>query len=89
MQMTPLMNIEEVAKLLKVSRRTMESLISKRRAPPHLLVGTQRRWRRADVQDWIAACELQGQSNDLLGATDEGLPSAPASSTTDPQGPDA
>jgi len=87
--MTPLMNIEEVAKLLQVSRRTMESLISKRRAPPHLLVGTQRRWRRADVQDWIAACELQGKSNDLRGTIDQGLPTKAAPTTTDPQSPGA
>ena len=87
--MTPLMNIEEVPKLLKVSRRTMESLISKRRAPPHLLVGTQRRWRRADVQNWIAACELQGQGNDLLGATDKGLTTTSAPKKEDPQSPGA
>ena len=41
--------------MLGVSRRTFESIVAKKKAPIFILVGRQRRWRQADVQNWIAA----------------------------------
>lgn len=47
------MSATEVARVLKVSKRTLETLIKNREAPPYLLVGTQRRWRPRDVEQWV------------------------------------
>ena len=48
-----LLSAPDVAQMLGVSRRTFESIVAKRMAPVFILVGRQRRWRRADVNDWI------------------------------------
>lgn len=48
-----LLNADEVTRMLRVSRRTLESIISRDDGPRFLLVGRQRRWRNSDVQSWI------------------------------------
>lgn len=53
--MDTLLNAEEVREVLQVSRRTFESMVAKRSAPVFILVGRQRRWRRSDVEEWIAS----------------------------------
>ena len=51
--MDQLLNVEEVTRLLRVSRRTLESIISREEGPRFLMVGRQRRWRTSDVESWI------------------------------------
>lgn len=53
--MNALLNVNEVAALLRVSRRTLETLLAANDAPGFFTVGRQRRWRHADVQFWISA----------------------------------
>ena len=47
-----LMTIEELAKLLKVSTRTIRRVI-KRRELPVIRIGRQFRFRRQDIDDWL------------------------------------
>ena len=49
----PLMNAAEVTQAIKVSRRTFENMMSRKQGPPFLMIGRQRRWRPADVNQWI------------------------------------
>lgn len=49
----PLLSGAQVSRLLGISRRTLESLIRRSDAPPHLLIGYQRRWRAADIARWL------------------------------------
>jgi excisionase family DNA binding protein len=49
-----LLTIHELAQVLKVSVRTVESLIRANRAPPFIRVGRARRWRTGDVDAWLA-----------------------------------
>ena len=51
--MDPLLSADEVRAMLRVSRRTFESIVARNEAPPHLLIGRQRRWRQGDVTGWI------------------------------------
>lgn len=49
-----LLTTEEVARLLRVSTRTLEKLIKSGTAPPHFRIGRQRRWSKHEVADWLA-----------------------------------
>lgn len=52
--METLLTADEVRDVLRVSRRTFESMVAKRKVPLFILVGRQRRWRRTDVEAWIS-----------------------------------
>ena len=49
-----LLTVRELAQTLKVSPRTVESLIKLKRAPPFVRIGRARRWRIQDVNAWLA-----------------------------------
>lgn len=51
--MEPLLNADEVAKLLKISKRTLESMIARGDGPPLITIGRQRRWRLCDLEEWL------------------------------------
>lgn len=50
-----LLNIEDVARLLKVSVRSVCRLRSAGHLPPAIEVLGSIRWRRADIEGWVAA----------------------------------
>jgi len=50
-----LINAAEVAALLSISKRTLWRLVSREALPPPLRLGGTVRWRRAEVEAWIAA----------------------------------
>lgn len=50
----PLLTVQELAQVLKVSSRTVELLIRLNRAPPFIRVGRARRWRSEDIDAWLA-----------------------------------
>jgi len=50
-----LLTTDEVARLLRVSLRTLEKLIKRGEAPPHFRIGRQRRWGSRQVADWLAS----------------------------------
>lgn len=52
--MDPLLTAPEVAKLLKITVRTLENMVARNAAPPMLRVGRQRRWRKVDIEEWLA-----------------------------------
>lgn len=60
--LTPLWDAKALADYLQVSRRTMETMIARGDAPPHLRIGRQRRWRQEDVQSWVDACATAKRS---------------------------
>ena len=49
-----LINIDEVATILGVSRRTIYRMSSTGELPPRLRVGRSVRWRRSDIEQFIA-----------------------------------
>lgn len=49
-----LLTIQELAQALKVSTRTLETLIRLNRAPRYIRVGRARRWRSEDIEAWLA-----------------------------------
>ena len=49
-----LLTIQELAQVLKVSPRSVESLIRLNRAPPFIRIGRARRWRSEDIETWLA-----------------------------------
>lgn len=51
--MEALLDAHQVTALLGVSRRTLESLITRHEGPAYLTIGRQRRWRPMDVNAWI------------------------------------
>jgi excisionase family DNA binding protein len=52
----PLMGISDMAQLLRVSRRTVERLLSAGRMPaPDIVIGRLPRWRAESIRGWIAA----------------------------------
>jgi excisionase family DNA binding protein len=51
--MDTLLSADDVRSMLGVSRRTFEAIVARKEAPPHLMIGRQRRWRRSDVAGWI------------------------------------
>lgn len=52
-----LLGAKEVSELLDVSKSTWDRMVAAGDAPPpiHLSDGGHRRWRRADIEAWIAA----------------------------------
>jgi excisionase family DNA binding protein len=54
-----LLTADEVAQLLGISTRTLWRLCSAGRCPPPLRIGGNTRWRRAEVECWVAeGCPL-------------------------------
>ncbi len=45
---------QEVAELLRIDRRTLRLMRKRGDAPPSFMLGERPRWRRADVDAWIA-----------------------------------
>ena len=59
----PLLDANEVARVLAVSRRTFEALLARGDGPNFLTVGRQRRWSRSDVESWMVESRLaQGRA---------------------------
>ncbi len=53
-----LITAEELAKLMKVSERTLWRLLSGGKLPKPVRIGRNTRWRLAEVTDWIErGCE--------------------------------
>jgi len=52
--MTELIGSKQLAKFLGVSIRTLDTLDKKGDLPASFRVGHLRRWRRADVENWVA-----------------------------------
>ena len=48
-----LLTKREVARLLRISERTLERLTAAGEGPPSITFGRSRRWRRRDVEDWL------------------------------------
>jgi excisionase family DNA binding protein len=48
-----LIGSKELARLLGVSLRTLDTLHKKGSLPPDIRIGHQRRWRVADIEAWI------------------------------------
>ncbi|MBL0040046.1 MAG: helix-turn-helix domain-containing protein [Xanthomonadales bacterium] len=57
--MDPLLDANEVARVLAVSRRTFEALLARGEGPNFLTVGRQRRWSRNDVESWMLESRLR------------------------------
>ena len=70
--MNPLLTIEEVAKILQVSKRQLEYLIQSGSAPEMIRIGRLRRFELTAVQKWI-----DEQKSDQLGDTPERMSNAP------------
>lgn len=51
----PLLDIGGVAEFVRLSPKTVARLAKARKMPPPLVVGGSRRWRRSDIEAWIAA----------------------------------
>lgn len=49
----PLLDVKSLAGYLRVSKRTLENLLTRGEGPPYLRLGRQRRWRHADVEVWL------------------------------------
>jgi excisionase family DNA binding protein len=53
---------EEVAGMLDISARTLWRLVSARRIVAPLKIGGSTRWRRAEIEAWVAAgCPVPGR----------------------------
>jgi prophage regulatory protein len=48
-----LISAEEVAKLIRVSERTLWRLLSAGKVPQPVRIGRNTRWRYAEVREWI------------------------------------
>jgi excisionase family DNA binding protein len=59
--MEALLSTEDVRTVLRISRRTFESMVARGEAPTHLVVGRQRRWKEADVAAWIESRRRSGR----------------------------
>ena len=51
--MEPLLSADEIAQILKISKRTLESMIARGEGPPMMTIGRQRRWRLCDLEEWL------------------------------------
>lgn len=60
---TPLFDAATLAAFLRVSQRTLETLIVRGEAPPFVRLGRQRRWRHEDVQAWLEAAAHGGPTS--------------------------
>lgn len=49
-----LVNARDIAKLLKISTRGVFRLADRGAMPPRLKLGASSRWRRGDIEAWIA-----------------------------------
>ena len=49
----PLLDAKNLAKYLRVSARTLETLLGRGEGPPFIKLGRQRRWRQIDVDSWL------------------------------------
>ena len=57
-----LITAEEVAGMLDISTRTLWRLVSARRIVAPLKIGGSTRWRRAEIEAWVAAgCPVPGR----------------------------
>lgn len=52
---SPVLDAKLLAEYLRISRRTLESIVLSGEGPPFLKLGRQRRWRVVDVDAWIQA----------------------------------
>ena len=50
----PLFDVADIAAALKCSERNVWRMADSGRMPRPLAIGRLRRWRSADIQDWIA-----------------------------------
>ncbi len=50
----PLMTVFEVARVLRISTRSVWRLVTSSKLVEPIRIGGSIRWRRADLQDWIA-----------------------------------
>ena len=50
-----MMTADDIAAFLQVSTRTVWRLTSSRSLPKPLRIGRTVRWRRSDIEDWIAS----------------------------------
>lgn len=50
-----LLTIVEVARLCKLSTRAIYNLVARRAMPTPIKIGAATRWRRADIEAWLAA----------------------------------
>lgn len=57
--MNPLLNAGEVCKYLGISKRSLESLLSKGEGPKFLWVGKQRRWTAEALITWTNQQSIQ------------------------------
>lgn len=58
-----ILDIDELATYLGVSRRTLEGMIADGKAPPHRTLGARtRRWHRAAVDAWLTSGAADGGS---------------------------
>jgi excisionase family DNA binding protein len=48
-----LLTKREVARLLRISERTLERLTAAGEGPPSITFGRSRRWARRDVEQWL------------------------------------
>ncbi len=54
-----LISAEELAKLMRVSERTLWRLLSAGKVPQPLRIGRSTRWRLAEIREWIeTGCPL-------------------------------
>lgn len=51
--MEPLLSADEIAQILRISKRTLESMIARGEGPPMMTIGRQRRWRLCDLEEWL------------------------------------
>lgn len=51
--MEAMLNAEEVAALLKMSRRSLETMLKAGRGPSYVRLGGLRRWRKQDIEQWL------------------------------------
>lgn len=58
-----LLTAAEVATALRISLRSFEQLIHTGNAPPFFRIGRGRRWREADVRNWVAERIASAASN--------------------------
>ena len=57
-----LITADEVAGMLDISTRTLWRLVSSKKVVPPVKLGGSTRWRRADVEAWVASgCPTPGQ----------------------------
>ena len=63
-----LYSLQEFAQRLRVSPRTVETLIAQGDAPPMILIGKQRRWKPEDVTAWLDSrrCAVAPAANNPL-----------------------